>query len=1100
MLSTSHNHKDGMTPLFTRLSAWASYPRLSMQAFRARFPAIAGDEAGGSDAHGDDDAAQVILITGNLRLTQKQYLAILRHPSRRVAVDGHLQVEGRVSGVFFVSGDLHCDSVLMSWKWRADVVRGRILASDCVCISSDDRGARRIAPACRIETRFLFCWFYEIDRVELNDDAVIFILADWDESHNLERPNPLVAWHDTVHVLATRFTAEVIAADSDQASWDFNRIEAALRKGESIYRAGFDMACYPLQRAADEALSVDDARLAYLLYKQSAAISPAYSPAWNGMGEALWYEGAIEQALYAYTMASDTFPQDESGLMNDACVMAARCALLLRRLPLAREMATRALDHVDGNWVTVSGTAFACRVRAEAHLLDGDLDAAQADLALALEDDRADEVSLWLMGLVHFLRGEHAESRRFHADAVLIDPDLAVDYDEETDTDFLAGEPCRVDWDQIEPGAVSMPLKDEAYWRHFMACNETIKIRRVPPRLRTAALLQDMLEARTGEDENGRQGDWLRFLASFPASAFTPALARAVVARSPYNLAWVPRALVDKAVCLQARPGLVGFSLAHVPEAIIDYEVCLRAVACGESIARVPPALVDKALCLAAIETTPTALDDVPGALIDDDLIAASIAFGTPWHLENKMPAMYLGAPLLEHAISRHKCALDAISGSRFGPGLYEHARHCYGQDADWDRIVARHAPATYKVASYTGCAEVCWSVFWDEAFILGQVAQASSGLSPWQIPDACFTQAIADACAQRDRIHLDKIPLRFVHQAMCDAFSDMYPRMLDHVPVAYRSAAICAAAVNKDPANLALVPLALRSASLCVEALLASEEVEPSVPSAVHRAVFDRLIAQHAGEFPPGFLYLTRAERALCRGVPEIDAAMTDCATVRAVKAGSGFTRDDKQTARYLQGYGHYLRGESAKAARLHPGGEWPAYEEVRFTEPGEPVDFNKGRFDVIMRDLDRLTQAGDYRRALDAVDAGERMLADAGSRDACFWAQVLDKKRFVAGELGEWDLNEAACHQAIERLQHEDLWLFGAFMEPLRAALRSAYFRLGTMHADAARSADDLKADLKLIDKALALFYEDEDDDVISPFKEGRATVSALLEAATA
>lgn len=1095
MRSPSNDFKDGMTPIFARLAAWASYPRLSMQAFRARFPAIPD-----GDDKNDDGELDVILITGNLRLTQKQYLGILRHTGRRVAVDGHLQVEGRVSGVFFVSGDLYCHSAHLSWSWRSDAVHGRIMASDCVHLSVGERITTRQAPACRIRTRFLFSWCHRLDRVDLNDDAVIFILIDWDESHNLDRPNPVVAWHDTVHVLAMCFTAEVIAADSDQASWDFDRIEAALRAGQSIYRSGFDMACYPVQRAADEALSVDDFRLAYLLYKQAAAISPSYSPAWNGMGEALWHEGAIEQAQDAYTMASDSFPQDEISLMNDATVMAARCALVLRRLPLARELATRALDHVDGNWLKVSGTAFAYRVRAEAHLLDGDLDAAQADLVLALEDDRSHEGALWVMGLVHFLRGEHEQARQFHAAAARLDDDLAVGYDQETDTDFLAGEPCHVDWDQAGPGAPDMPLKDEAYWRHFMACNDTVKITWVPLRLRTAALLQDMIDARTEDDEIGRQGDWLRFLPSFPATAFTPALAQAVVARSPYNLERVPRALVDKAVCLQARPGLVGFSLAHVPEAVIDYAVCLRAVECGESIARVPPALVDKALCLAAIETKPAALNDVPGALIDDDLIAASIAFGTPWHLENEMPSMYLGVALLKHAISRHKRALDAISGNRFGPELYEHARHCYGADADWDAIVARHAPATYKVASYTSCAKVCWSVFWDEAFILGQLAQTSGGLYAWEIPDACFTQAIADACAKRDRIHLDMIPLRFVHQAMCNAFSKAYPRMLDHVPVAYRSAAICRAAVKEDPANLALVPLALRNVDLCVAALLASDKVEFCVPSSVHRAVFDRLIARHAGDFEPGFLYLSRAERAVCRSVPEIDAAMADCATVRARKAGSGFTRDDKAQARLLQGYCHYLRGEPARAARLHPGDDWPAYEDIHVEEPSEPVNFNKGKFKAIMRDLDRLTQAGDYRRALAAVDAGERMLADAGSRDAYCWAHVLDKKRFLAYELGEWDLNETACHQAIDRLQHEDLWLFGAFTEPLRAALRSAWFRLGTMHAGADRSAGELKADLKLIDKALALFYSDEDDDVIAPFKEGRATVRALLDAGSA
>lgn len=1095
MPSPSNDSKDGMTLTFTRLAAWASYPRLSMREFRTQFP-LAGSDDWRGEHDADDSGFEVILVTGNLSLTQDEYLEFLRDPARRLAVDGDLQVEGRVSGVFFVSGDLHCHSVLMSWKWRDDAVRGRILASDCVCISSDDRGARRVAPACRIETRFLFCWFYEIGQVELNAAAVVFILADWDDSHNLDVPNPVVVWHDTVHVLAMEYRDEVTMADSDQPSWDFKAIEAALRAGRSIYQPGFDIACYPVRIAADDALSLDDLPLAYALYRQAAAISPAYYPAWYGMADALWFAGAFEQALDAFIAASKKFPEDECGLLNDAAVLAARCALMLGRLALATQMAGVALDHVAGNWVKVRGTAPAYRMRAEAHLRDGRLDAAQSDLELALEDEPRHDVSLWLMGLVHFLRGEHERAQHFHASAVRFDSDLDVAYEDETTTDFLGGEACRVDWDRQEPGALVAPPKDEAYWRTFMACNESAKIIRVPQQFRSTAMLQDMLDARSEDDDTAWQGDVLDFLEAFPAQAFTPALARAAVARSPHNLKSVPRALIDKAVCLQARRGTSGFALAHVPAQCIDYDVALRAAECGESIANVPPQLVDKALCLAAVMHAPAALDAVPAALIDDDLIAAAIAFGTPWHLENRMPAMYASVALLERAIAQHKRALDAITGTRFDTHLYQHALRRYGRDSDWDQIVARHSPALCEAQPSTSCAEVCWSAFWDEAFILRQVAKKSNRLGPWQIPDACFTQAIADACAKRDRIHLDRIPLRFVHQAMCNAFSKEYPGMLDHVPVAYRSAAICAAAVKKDPANLALVPLARRSVDLCVAALRASAEVECCVPSAVHRAVFERLIARHAGDFEPGFLHLALAERALYRAEPEIDAGIADCASMRA----GGLSPEDEMEACFLQGYGHYLRGELAEAAALHPGDDWLDYDEVRFTEPAEPLDFNKGKFDAIMRDLDRLTQAGDYRRALAAVDAGECMLADTGSRDAYFWAQVLDKKRFLAYELGEWDLNETACHQIIERLQHQDLWLFSAFMEPLRAALRSAWFRLGTMHAGAARSAEELKAGLALIDKALALFYSDEDDDVIAPFKEGRATVRALLDAASA
>ena len=171
----------------------------------------------------------------------------------------------------------------------------------------------------------------------------------------------------------------------------------------------------------------------------------------------------------------------------------------------------------------------------------------------------------------------------------------------------------------------------------------------------------------------------------------------------------------------------------------------------------------------------------------------------------------------------------------------------------------------------------MCWSAFWDEPFILEQISRDGYALGPWEIPDALFTQAIADACNSSERflIHLDSIPYRFVTQAMCERFIREYPDMLGHVPVTFRNAAICLAAVKKEAENLRLVPLALRTVELCVRALRDDSELDDAVPLNAYSEVFDTLLKMHDKEFPLGWLYLGRADGAMYSGL--FDQAMRD-------------------------------------------------------------------------------------------------------------------------------------------------------------------------------------------------------------------------------
>ncbi|NHZ80921.1 hypothetical protein F2P44_16800 [Massilia sp. CCM 8695] len=988
----------------------------------------------------------------------------------------------------FVGGDLYVDAIRLDGM-QSNAVRGRVVAKSAWLLAEDDCAMRR-APELRLDTQFLFAWFYRIDQLTFNPGAVIFMLGSGAYCAKLDLPNPVFSWHDAVHVLDGRFVAGVLCDGSDDYCWHSPSIIPALKRGRTIYRDGYDIACYPFHQAAQAAMAAGDHRNAYLLHKKSAAIAPAYYEAWFGMGYALLREGAWEQALGVYRKAAALFPKEQTGMINTALNHAALCAAHTRQLGLAIELASMSIEHNQESEYKESEAGKAYRYRAEAYLMSGRVAAAMADLEQALELDRHLESARWLKGLAHDQRNELERANADHAAACRYDKRYAVSYDTRGDTGFLYQADQRVDWDQIDAADIALPARDEAYWLNYMLHDESASLGRVPDAYRSDALCREVVRA-SGPHKLG----YAKYL---PDSAFTREIAETLVASSPGWLENIPPRFIDKALVLLARPGTSGFALAQVPAAVIDFDVCVRAVQCGESIASVPPQHVNKALCLACVTAHARRLDEVPPELIDDDLIAAAIAHGEHYGFDHWLPGMYKTRALLELAIGRYKCALDAIPGYRVDGALFAYAEQRYGQDADWPALVARHDCGAIERDPRAKCVTECWSVFWTEPFMLAQIAREDDYLAPYEIPDASFTQAVAEACFERHPVYFYCIPKRFVTAAMSDTASQIDPDQIEHIPVAQRSKAICTRAIKEDAArNLALVPLALRSVKVCVAALLDDGD-QRLVPGAIYFEVFDTLIGKHRKQFDLGWLYLNRAEGALRATPRRIELAMEDCQFVLDAHANEEVDEDDLAHARHALALCHYLRGDMALAALWPQTPEqWANDEMQHFAEPLEPVDFDSHRFDGLMEGLDMLVQRRDYRNAMGQVDEVERMLAQAGCGDAVKWAHVLDKKRFVSLELGLPDVNEATCRAAIARLEPETLWCYLPEHDVIRHTLRSCYFRLGTMRERNGMPLAELEADLALVDKALALAGPAEDPSVLDPFREGHAALLGILAA---
>ncbi|UOD28661.1 tetratricopeptide repeat protein [Massilia violaceinigra] len=891
----------------------SGYPTITIADFIAHFPHVkTNEEAAGdgdyafSDYHAD---VSIILLTGDVFISQERLKDLHENFHLKLAVDGNLHVDGAPANLFYVSGDVFCTSVDLAIFDLHEPVGGAIAASDCAWIVGEEPALVLDPPLVRLETPYLFACWYRVGPMALSPSTVLFICGEWWYSGAFAEPRAVFIGAPMVFVLDQRFLFTFEHATANEPQWRKGEIESALRAGEDILRKEISMASVPFALGAADAILLGDYRNAYLLYKQAAAVSPGDYTAWCGMADALFSQGAFAQALPLYQQASALFPDNQTGMVNEAAQNAALCAVRCGDPATAVRMATLAIGHATTLREDPSELSFAYELRAEAYLQMNDLALAGADLTHALAIDPGTGYGNWLMGALHYRRDELALAAACQGRAVAVNSAFAAPYASHAGVDFLHPPQVEVDWTS-QPGSAGVaPVRDEAFWGVYLRYQDPNCIARVPVELRTPALCMAVLE----------QYSWgpnVSFTQYFPDAAFTREMAENMVRRSPSNIADVPARLVDAALLDLVANSEHGLRLSHLPPHMIDHAVCLRAVMGGEDLGQVPPELLDDAMRAAAV-----------------------LHIGVH---ASQLPA-WATRPVLRLAVATYKQALDSIPCFAFDRDLYELAHATWGVEADWPEIVARHGQAACLDDNFwTGAARTCWRVFWDEAFILRQMARTDGAhLRPEHIAPECMTRKVAEACLAQHPDCLEYIPAIWISQSACERFIAAYPKRLGSVPVAMRTASICAAAMQAAPGQLALVPIALRSVAFCVAAVRADSACADEVPNALMRAVFAILLEQHGDELDRDWLTLRRGDGALCAEPPDIDLALADFHTVAEAPASADFDGDEVAEAQWMIGYCHHLRGMHAEAAlwREKSGFE-EGYDETGFDEPVAPCD----------------------------------------------------------------------------------------------------------------------------------------------------------------
>ncbi len=856
-----------MTEQIAVLDTWDAYPRIPGHEFGAMFPlAQLGprlwEHRACENVPAFFDSAEpfeLLIVSGSIRVHGDQLAALTGGARTLLVVDGDLHVDGVATGIYHVSGDLHCHAIFLE-TLMSRAVGGRIVARDCAWANStsvDHHGSYDIdpAPALTLETPFLFTFCVEIDNLVLVGQPLIL-----DQGCEDER---------TLYCLASRFQVRLFHRISDHPFCDAERIIAALRAGEPILRDGYDPAAEPWVALAHEEWRKDDHRAAYLNFKKASMIAPGFYHAWKGMADVLSEMGAYRQALPAYVSASRLFPEAQTHLINDAADQGARCAIRCGEFATAIELATRSIEQNRPCRSSRDRFEEAYRLRAEAYLLGGDgrnAAAALADLDQYLSTFPTSGAGLWLKGLAHWHGGEHALAAACLAQAVEQSDSWAVAYEQGGYTLFLGCEEEVVDWDTVCLDEYVLPARDQAYWDDYVRNMDPDlqEFCTVPEQFRTSAMCEALLEW---------SDYFIHFFALVPPHAYTPNIAEKA-ARSEFpGFACIPSRLINKSLCLMVTKQRCGFPLHHVPAHVIDREICEHALRCGTSLDYLPVAYRDREMYMLAVTEGGHSIEELPLAWRDDDMIALAIAHGKP-RCSERHEADYMRAPYyLSLAIERHKKALDAITGNLFDEALYQQAYRLYGQDADWPDIVARHNETFIERNRGECYAEVCWSVFWTEATLLRLIRKKPGGICPCYIPAERFSEAVARVCARAEPRYLSSIPARWIDAAICESVSRQRPEQIEFMPLALRSAAICARAMKADPASFGLVPLARRSVKLCIAALRANPQRSEQIPARRRRQVFDTLIKKYAGEFDIDWLH---RERARVAGDPD-EAPDTD-------------------------------------------------------------------------------------------------------------------------------------------------------------------------------------------------------------------------------
>ena len=417
------------------------------------YPLVLSAQPAGFEADEEDDEESeadgnipFLYFPADTLLTGQQYRKLKEDHGFYTpwAVNGHLEiVGGECSGPVVVKGDLRCD--VFSYG-EGGLVQGKIVARHYASFIAEDHEGLQSTVPLRLETPYVFAWFYDLGKVETAESTCIFVVCDGASLRSMQLKSPYFFWKEFAFVLRPELTYAVESDYSDAIHWNFSAISSALRNGEPLLIEGFDPACMPLYRKAAGEMNRKQFRESYGTAKQAAELSPGFYYPRHYMGYNLYHVSAFAQAIPHLTAAVKLFPAKHKNLQNQAADYLALSYLRLGNLEAAFEWShfsiASTIDNRDDNrrW-------FSLRIRAEASLIAGDPKAALADLEAAVNLKFDAGSAQWLLGLAYYQLGDPGNAEKHRRLAAKTDAKFDVGYTSYQNTHFIQSLPATVNWD-----------------------------------------------------------------------------------------------------------------------------------------------------------------------------------------------------------------------------------------------------------------------------------------------------------------------------------------------------------------------------------------------------------------------------------------------------------------------------------------------------------------------------------------------------------------------------------------------------------------------------------------------------------------------------
>lgn len=440
-----------------------------------RYPAIKESFEWWND---ESDDERLLLFKGSRHILPAWRALLKLHEAEGFVIDGDVELAWDWMPTLWCTGRLRGDCLSLT-KWSVAALGG-IKAERYVELYAIDNAFSRKPPGMRVDTPYVFAWFYRLDSLDLRPDTTVFIHLDPDELPS----NPAYrqfAWHESIHALRDDLQDEIQHDDVEdlsysQTCWDMNAISSALQRGESIWREGFDPEALDLCAEAAGELARGERKRSWRLYRRAAELAPAYYPAALMLGRLLYEEGAFRQALPYLRRAVTLFPTCQPKFHCEAVFYAAMAALRLDQARLALtvledaqsrfgDKSTFGVDpHPDALWAT--GEAYWLLSQpdhpeyrpeeSEEALDEADDDGYvsherwEASYAIDRVEAHPDHAALnWLKGMMLYQRGELAEAESYRRKAAEISRQFEVGYDRHRSTAFLTPSATEVDWEEI---------------------------------------------------------------------------------------------------------------------------------------------------------------------------------------------------------------------------------------------------------------------------------------------------------------------------------------------------------------------------------------------------------------------------------------------------------------------------------------------------------------------------------------------------------------------------------------------------------------------------------------------------------------------------